>query len=147
VRHRHCKYRFIVIARRRQYATPPNTWFRRPSGAARGGRGVRPPPRNWVHKEIAGCAVELNTQNCAWFGSQIYLITAMNFREAMPPEPPTRGSAPGPRWGYLRSPDPLCPAPPNPGYATASAPNSISIGSSVFARFTVVPNTTQRLWH
>jgi len=25
------------------------------------------------------------------------------------PEPPTRGSAPGPRWGDLRSPDPLCP--------------------------------------
>jgi len=56
-------------------------------------------PRNWVHKKIPGCAVELNTQNCAWFGSQISLITAMSFREAMPPEPPTRGSAPGPRWG------------------------------------------------
>ena len=56
-------------------------------------------PRNWVHKKIPGCAVELNTQNCAWFGSQISLITAMSFWEAMPPEPPTRGSAPGPRWG------------------------------------------------
>jgi len=99
VHHRHCKYRFIVIARRRQYAIPPNTWFRRPSGAARGEAGGTPPPRNWVHKEIGGCAVEQNTQNCAWFGSQIHLITAMNFREAMPPEPPTRGSAPGPRWG------------------------------------------------
>jgi len=67
--------------------------------AQQGGRGARPPPRNWVHKKIPGCAVELNTQNCAWFGSQISLITAMNFREAMSPEPPTRGSAPGPRWG------------------------------------------------
>jgi len=71
--------------------------YPRRSGAARGAGG--PPPRNWVHKKIPGCAVELNTQNCAWFGSQISLITAMNFREAMSPEPPTRGSAPGPRWG------------------------------------------------
>jgi len=66
------------------------------SGAARRARH----PRNWVHKKIPGCAVELNTQNCAWFGSQISIITAMSFREAMPPpEPPTRVSAPGPRWG------------------------------------------------
>ena len=57
------------------------------------------PPRNWVHKKIPGCAIELNTQNCAWFGSQISLTTAMSFREAMPPEPPTRGSAPVPRGG------------------------------------------------
>jgi len=42
------------------------------------------PPRNWVHKKILGCAVELNTENCAWFGSQISLITAISFREAMP---------------------------------------------------------------
>jgi len=64
-------------------------------------QGARPPSRNWGHKKILGCAVELNTQNCAWFGSQISLITAMSFREAMPvpPEPPTRGSAPGPCWG------------------------------------------------
>ena len=55
--------------------------------------------RNWVHKKIPGCAVELNTQNCAWHGSQVSLITAMSFGEAMPTEPPTRGSAPGPRWG------------------------------------------------
>jgi len=63
--------------------------------------GGTPPTRNWVHKKIPGCAVELNrpTQKCAWSGSQISLITAMSFREAMPPpEPPTRGSAPGPRW-------------------------------------------------
>ena len=65
------------------------------------GVGARPPPpRNWDHKTIPGCAVELNTQNCAWFGSQISLITAMSFREAMPPpEPPTRGSAFGPAGG------------------------------------------------
>ena len=43
-----------------------------------------PPPRNWVHKKILGCAVELNTENCAWFGSQISLITAISFLEAMP---------------------------------------------------------------
>jgi len=68
------------------------------SGAARGAGGTA--PRNWVHKKIPGCAVELNTQNCAWFGSQISLITVMSFRGAMPPpKPPTRGSAPGPRWG------------------------------------------------
>ena len=39
------------------------------------GAGGTPPPRNWVHKKIPGCAVELNTQMCAWFGSQISLIT------------------------------------------------------------------------
>jgi len=66
------------------------------TGAAEGReQGARPPPRNWVHKKISGCAVELNTQNCAWFSSQISLITAMSFREAVPPEPPTRGSASG----------------------------------------------------
>ena len=64
------------------------------------GRGHVPPEIGFtLHKKIPGCAVELNTQNCAWFGSQISLLTAMSFREAMPPEPPTRGSAPGPRWG------------------------------------------------
>ena len=67
---------------------------------SQGGRaGGTPPPRNWVRKKIPGCAVELNTQNCACFGSQISLITSMSFREAMPPDPPTKGSAPGPRWG------------------------------------------------
>jgi len=79
-----------------------------------GGRGHA---RNLVHKKIPGCAVELNTQNCAWFGSQISLITAMSFREAVPPEPPTRGSAPGRRWG-LPFPRPPVPPPPNPGCAT-----------------------------
>jgi len=76
-----------------------------------GGAGDTPPPPNWVHKKIPSCAVELNTQNCAWFGSQISLITAMSFREAMLPEPPTRGSAPGPPLGDLRSPDPCAPPP------------------------------------
>jgi len=80
-----------------------------------GGRGHAPPPRNWVHKKIPGCAVELNTQNCAWFGSQISFITAMSFPKAMPPEPPTRGSAPG--WG-TSVPRPPVPPPPNPGCAT-----------------------------
>jgi len=47
-------------------------------------RGVGHAPRYWVHKEIPGCTVELNTQNCAWFGSKISLITAISFREAMP---------------------------------------------------------------
>ena len=68
------------------------------SGAAMH-RGVAH-PRNWVHWKIPGCAVEINTQNCAWFGSQTaLLITATSFRQAVPPEPPTRGSAHGPRWG------------------------------------------------
>ena len=52
-------------------------------GAANGGVGT--PPSNWVHKKILDCAAELNTQNCARFGSQICLITAMIFREAIPP--------------------------------------------------------------
>jgi len=72
------------------------------------GGGARA-PRNWVHKKIPGCAVELNTQNCAWFGSQISLYCYELS------EPPTRGSAPEPRWGTSV---PLCPPPPNPGYAT-----------------------------
>jgi len=87
---------------------------------SQGGRQARA-PRNWVHKKIPGCAVELNTQNCAWFGSRISLITAMSFREDMPPEPPTRGSVPGPRWGTSVPQTPCAPPSPNPGYATAAS--------------------------
>ena len=76
------------------------------------------PPRNWVHKKIPGCAVELNTQNCAWFGSQISLIIAMSFREAMLPPNYPPGALPLDSAGDFRFPDPLCPPPPNPGYAT-----------------------------
>ena len=57
------------------------------------------PPRNWVHKNTAGCAVELNTQHCAWFGSQISLITAMSFREAMSPPNHPQGLCPWPPLG------------------------------------------------
>jgi len=68
------------------------------------------PPRNWVHKKIPDCAVELNTQNCASFGSQISLITAMGFREAMPPRTTHQGLCPWTPLGDFRSPaDPLCP--------------------------------------
>jgi len=67
------------------------------TGAAKGGSGSTS-PKKCVHKKTPGCAVELNTQNCAWFGNQISLMTAMSFREAMPPEPRTRGSDRGPRW-------------------------------------------------
>jgi len=78
-------------------------------GAARGRGHAPPPPRNWVHKKIPGCAVELNTQNFAWFGSQISLITAMSFREAMPPPRTThQGLCPWTPLGDFRSPDPLC---------------------------------------
>jgi len=49
------------------------------SVAQPGGAGARPPPEigftRKSHKKIPGCAVELNTQNCAWFASQISLIT------------------------------------------------------------------------
>ena len=65
----------------------------RASGAAGGGT---PSPRNWVHKKIPGCAVELNTQNCAWFGSEISLITAMSFWEAVPPAALSLDPAGGP---------------------------------------------------
>jgi len=94
---------------------------------AQPGGGGTPPPRNWVHKKIPGCAVELNTQNCAWFGSQIYLITAMSFREAMPPSnhqpgaPPLdpAGGPPFPRPPVPPPTRPPVPPPPNPGCATA----------------------------
>jgi len=83
------------------------------------GAGARPsPPKNCFYKKIPGCAVELNTQNCAWFGSQIPLITAMSFREAMPPRTTHQGLCPWTLLGDFRSPDPLCPPSPNPGYAT-----------------------------
>ena len=62
------------------------------SVAQPGGRGNA--PRNWVHNKTPGCAVEP-----AWFGSQISLITAMSFREAMPPRTTHQGLCPGPRWG------------------------------------------------
>jgi len=74
-----------------------------------GGVPPAPLPRNWVHKKIPGCAVELNTQNCAWFGSQLSLITAMSFREAMPPRTNHQGFCPWTPLGDFRSPDPLCP--------------------------------------
>jgi len=32
-----------------------------------GGHGL---PRNWVHEKIPGCAVQLNTQNCAWLAAK-----------------------------------------------------------------------------
>ena len=51
-------------------------------------RGRHAPPKLGSQKN-PGRAVELNTQICAWFGSKISLITAMSFREAVPPEPPT----------------------------------------------------------
>jgi len=64
-------------------------------------------PRNWVHKKIPGCAVELNTQNCAWFRSQISLITATSFREAMPtPRTTHQGLCPWTPLGDFRSPRP-----------------------------------------
>jgi len=72
--------------------------------------GARPLPRNWVHKKISGCAVELNTQNCAWFGSQISLINAMRFREAcLSPRTTHQGFCPWTPLGDFRSPDHLCP--------------------------------------
>jgi len=76
------------------------------TGAAKG--GVLP-PKKWVHKKISGCTVKLNTQNCAWFGSQISLITAMSFREAMPPRTTHQGLCPWTPLGDFRSSDPLCP--------------------------------------
>ena len=95
----------------------------------RGGAGGMS-PRNWVHKKIPGCVVELNTQNCAWFGSQISLITAMSFREAMPPRTTHQGLCPWTPLGDFRSPDPLCPPHPNPGYATVCR-QEISIDRAV----------------
>jgi len=75
------------------------------------GAGGTPPPRNWVHKKIPGCAVELNTQMCAWFGSQISLITAMSFREAIPPpNHPPRALPLNPTGGL---PFPRHPVPPH----------------------------------
>ena len=83
------------------------------TGAAEGReQGGTPPPRNWVHKKISGCAFELNTQNCAWFSSQISLITAMSFREAVPPPNHPPGAlplGPGPRWGTSVSQTPCAP--------------------------------------
>ena len=86
------------------YGHDPRAMQKNQGKSTGGARG-----RKWVHKKIPGCAVELNTQNCAWFGSQIYLITAMSFREAMPPRTTHQG--------LFRSPDPVCPPLPNPGYA------------------------------
>jgi len=79
------------------------------SGAARGGEAR--PPRNWVHRKIPGCALELNTQNCAWFGSQISLITAMSFREAMPPPNHPPGALPLDPAGGPPFPRPPVPPP------------------------------------
>jgi len=42
----------------------------------------------------------------------------VSFRGASPPEPPTRGSAPGPCWGTSVPQTLSAPLPPNAGYAT-----------------------------
>ena len=49
--------------------TNPNSHPNPTNGAARGKGGTPPPKKNRVHKKIAGCVVELNTQNCTWFGN------------------------------------------------------------------------------
>ena len=76
-----------------------------------------PALRNWVHEKIPGCAVELNTQNSARFGSQISLITAISFREAMPRNHPP-GALPLDPAGGLPFPRLPVPPPPHPGCAT-----------------------------
>ena len=82
-------------------------------GAAKG-RGVgMPPPRNWVHKKILGCAAELNTQNCARFGSQISVAFGGLRPQNIPP-----GALSLDPLGDFHPPDSLCPLPPNPAYAT-----------------------------
>ena len=106
---------------------------RHTSGAARGAGGDgTATPRNWVHKKIPCCTVELNTQNCTWFGSQISLITKMSFREAICPLPRIthQGLCPWTPQGDFRSPDPLCPPLPNPGYATGLIRNDANIVSA-----------------
>jgi len=40
----------------------------------------------------------------------------MSFRKAMPSEPPTRGSAPGPRWGTSVPQTPCAPTRPPVSY-------------------------------
>jgi len=90
-----------------------------------------PPPENWVHKKIPCCAVELNTQNCARFGSQISLITAMSFREAMRPPHPLPLDPAGafvPQTACAPSP------PPNPGCATDSRLFCSNLGQVVCAQ-------------
>ena len=46
-------------------------------------------------------------------------------------EPPTRGSAPGPRWGTSVPQIPCAPLPPNPGYATVEQAHKIGINTPV----------------
>jgi len=87
-----------------------------------GGGAGGTPPRIWVHKKIPGCAVGLNTQNCAWFGTQISLITAMSFREAMRPPNHQPRALPLDPAGGPPFPRPPMPPPPNPGRATDSFP-------------------------
>ena len=65
-------------------------------------------PRNCVHKRIPGCTVKINTQNCAWFGRQISLITAMSFREAMPLRTTHQGLCPLDPAGGLPVPQTPC---------------------------------------
>jgi len=94
------------------------------TGAA-GGGGT---PRNCVHKRIPGCTVKINTQNCAWFGRQISLITAMSFREAMPLRTTHQGLCPLDPAGGLPVPQTPCARRPNPGYATDG--NEFFVGCS-----------------
>jgi len=74
------------------------------------GGGGTPPPPKLGSQENPGCAVEINTQNCAWFGSQMSLITAMSFREAVPPPNHPPGALPLDPAGGLPFPRP--PVPP-----------------------------------
>jgi len=58
------------------------------------------------HALPAAHALHLNTQNCAWFGSQISVICC-ELSEGFAPRNPHRGSAPGPRRG-TSVPQTLC---------------------------------------
>jgi len=117
-----------------------------PTDAAKGGARHT---RNSVHKKIPGCAVELNTQNCAWFGSQVSLITAMSFQEAVPPRTTHQGLCPGTPLGDFCSPYPLCPPPPNPGYATAwviRQPTFSKVSTLCFVLLSIDTTTTIACW-
>jgi len=58
----------------------------------------------------------INTQNCAWFNSQISVICCEFSRGFAPTS--HQGLCHWALLGDFRPPDPLCLPPPNPGYAT-----------------------------
>ena len=81
------------------------------------GLAIWPQKLGFSHALPTAHTVWLNTQNNAWFGSKISIICC-ELSGAPTPRTSHQGLCQFTLLGNFRPPDPLCPIPPNSGYAT-----------------------------